>query len=114
MNRSRFAGLRRSWTVYATDLAYQVRRPAFLIWALMLIWISFGLSQGKVRIMSGDATVGGTKSHITSEFAVAMFVSIFAVMFHGFFVSVAAGMAIIQDEDWRVGELLPRHAASAA
>ena len=56
--------------------------------------------------LSGDASVGGTKAHITSEFAMAMQLAIFTMLFYGFFISVAAGMTIIQDEEWRLGELL--------
>jgi hypothetical protein len=92
--------------VFSADLIYQVRRPLFIVWALILILIAWGMSTGSMRIQSGDATVGGTKSYITSEFAVAMQFAIIPLIFYGFFVSVAAGMAIVQDEEWRLGELL--------
>ena len=88
-----------TWPTYA-------RRPLFAVWALILVLCAWGFSTGSVRIQSGDATVGGTKSHITSEFAVAMQFAIVTTLFYGFFVAVAAGMAIIQDEEWRLGELL--------
>ena len=65
-----------------------------------------GFRAGTSRIRSGDASVGGTKAHITSEFAVAMQLGIFTTLFYAFFISVAAGMTIIQDEEWRLGELL--------
>jgi hypothetical protein len=106
MNRTHPSGLRRFWTVFATDLGFQVRRPLFLAWALILILMAWGLSTGTMRIASGDATVGGTKSYLTSEFSVAMQLSIMTGIFYGFFVSVAAGMSIVQDDDWRLGELL--------
>jgi ABC-2 type transport system permease protein len=106
MSATRSTAARRLWTVFSTDLAYQVRRPLFIVWVLFLIWTSWSLSIGKVRIMSGDAVVGGTKSYITSEFAVAMFLSVLTLLFDGFFVAVAAGMSIVQDEEWRLGELL--------
>ena len=67
---------------------------------------ALGLSSGNVRIVSGDASVGGTKAHITSEFALAMQLAIFTTLFYAFFISVAAGMTIIQDEEWRLGDLL--------
>jgi hypothetical protein len=101
---------RRFWTVMTADLAYEARRPLYWIWALVLILSAWGFSTGSVRIASGDSTVGGTKSHITSEFAVSMQLAIVTVLFYGFFVAVAAGMAIIQDEEWRLGELI--HATS--
>ena len=106
MSRRRFAGLRRTWTVFGGDLAYHLRRPFFFVWAFLLAWLAWRLSSGGVQISSGDAAVGGTKAHITSEFALAMQLSIFTILFYGFFIAVAAGMTIIQDEEWRLGELL--------
>ncbi len=73
---------------------------------ILLLWVAWGSRAGSVQIQSGDATVGGTKAHITSEFALAMQLSIFTILFYGFFIAVAAGMTIIQDEEWRLGELL--------
>lgn len=96
----------RFWTVFLGDLKYHARRPLFLAWALVLVFTAYGLSSGSVRISSGDAAVGGTKAHITSEFAVAMQLGIFTTFFYAFFISVAAGMTIIQDDEWRLGELL--------
>ena len=58
-------------------------------------------------------SVGGTKAYITSEFAVAMQLGDRDVLFYGFFVAVVAGMTVIQDEQWRLGELLHCDAASA-
>ncbi len=98
--------LKRVRTVINGDLGSFARRPLFAVWALVLVLCAWGFSTGSVRIQSGDATVGGTKSYITSEFAVAMQFAIVTTLFYGFFVVVAAGMAIIQDEEWRIGELL--------
>ncbi len=105
ISRSRL-GLLRFRTVFLGDLIYHARRPLFAVWALILIITAWGLSSGGVRIVSGDAAVGGTKAYITSEFAVAMQLGIFTTLFYGFFISVAAGMTIIQDEEWRLGDLL--------
>ena len=93
-------------TVFLGDLIYHARRPLFAVWALVLVLTAWGLSSGSVRIVSGDAAVGGTKAHITSEFAIAMQLGIFTTLFYAFFISVAAGMTIIQDEEWRLGDLL--------
>ena len=106
MNPTLSPALRRVRTVFNGDLATYARRPLFAVWALVLLLCAWGFSTGSVRIQSGDATVGGTKSHITSEFAVAMQFAIVTTLFYGFFVAVTAGMAIIQDEEWRIGELL--------
>ena len=71
-------------TVFVGDLAYHARRPLFAMWALVLAVTACGLSSGNVRIVSGDASVGGTKAHITSEFALAMQLAIFTRSFMPF------------------------------
>jgi ABC-2 type transport system permease protein len=100
------SSIRRFRTVLIGDLAYHVRRPLFIVWALILGLAAWGMSTGSMRIQSGDATVGGTKAFVTSEFAVAMQLAVVTILFSGFFVAVAAGMTVIQDEQWRLGELI--------
>ncbi len=97
---------RRFYTVFAGDVFYNARRPLFLVWALVLGLAAWGMSSGTMKIQTGDSSVGGTKAFVTSEFAVAMQLAIVTTLFSGFFVSVAAGMAIIQDEQWRLGDLI--------
>ena len=92
--------------MFAGDLAYHVRRPLFIVWALILGFTAWGMSSGAMKIQSGDSTVGGTKAFVTSEFAVAMQLAVVTTLFYGFFVSVAAGMTVIQDDQWRLGELI--------
>ena len=75
------SSLRRFRTVFAGDLAYHARRPLFIVWALILVFTAWGLSSGAMQIQSGDATVGGTKAFITSEFAVAMQLAIVTIAF---------------------------------
>jgi ABC-type Na+ efflux pump permease subunit len=55
---------------------------------------------------SGDARVGGHKAWLTSEFALAQTLIMLTSLIYVFFVSVAAGMAIIRDDEMKVGELL--------
>src|SRR5262245_83483 len=52
------SGLKRFLTVMSSDFLYQARRPATLIWIMVLVLCAWGMSQGAVRIQSGDATVG--------------------------------------------------------
>jgi ABC-2 type transport system permease protein len=106
MTQSLVASARRFRTVLVNDLAYHVLRPLFIVWVLIAVYFAWGFSSGKVGLQSGDATVGGTKSHITSEFAVSMHLSILTTLMSGFFVAVAAGMTIIRDQEWRLSELL--------
>jgi len=98
--------LKRLGIVFRSELAFQFRRPLTWILVLVLAFLIWGLSSGGVRIQSGDASVGGSKAWITSEFAIAMTVSITVFLFYTFFVAVAAGMAVIQDDERKVGELL--------
>jgi ABC-2 type transport system permease protein len=106
MNRSHGSSLGRFLTVYRTDLARDLRRPLFIVWAILLALMTWLMSTGRMTIQSGDSTVGGTKAVITSEFAIAQHLAAVTLLFSGFFVSVAAGMTVIQDEQWRLGELI--------
>jgi len=109
-HRAAPAGLRRVLTVFSGDASYHARRPLFWIWAFILVLGAWGMSTGTMTIQSGDASVGGTKAWITSEFAVAKQLSILTLILYAFFLAIAAGMTIIQDAEWRLGDLL--HATS--
>lgn len=101
MSASRFG------RVFGFELRWQLRRPLFWIWVGILVLTAWGLSGGFLQIQSGEAQVGGTEAWITSQFAVAQMLSVTVFVFYAFFMAVAAGMAVIQDEDeWDVGELL--------
>src|SRR5262245_45784002 len=98
--------LRRLWIVAKSDFALQAKRP--LTWVLIVImgFCIWGLAAGNVRISSGDASVGGTKAWITSEFAIASTVAITVFLFYTFFIAIASGMSVIQDDERKVGEIL--------
>jgi ABC-type transport system involved in multi-copper enzyme maturation permease subunit len=98
--------LRRLGLVYRHDLKQQVARPLIWILILMLALTAYGLSRGEVTISSGDSSVGGTKAWITSEFNNAKLFSMLVFLFYSFFLAVAAGMAVMQDEELKVGEVL--------
>ncbi|HZN56226.1 MAG TPA: hypothetical protein VFB67_12990 [Candidatus Polarisedimenticolaceae bacterium] len=98
--------LRRLWLVFRADLALQLRRPLTWVLVFVMMLTIWGLSSGFVSIQSGDASVGGTKAWITSEFAIAKTVGITVFLFYAFFIAVAAGMAVIQDDERKVGEIL--------
>ncbi len=103
-------GLRRFLAIFSGDAAYHARRPLFWIWTMILVLGAWGMSTGTLIIQSGDSSVGGTKAWITSEFAVAKQLSILTLVLYAFFLAIAAGMTIIQDAEWRLGDLL--HATS--
>ncbi len=50
--------------------------------------------------------MGGTKAWITSQFANGLMLSMVIFLFYSFFVAIAAGLAVIRDDESRVGELL--------
>jgi ABC-2 type transport system permease protein len=106
MTASFGSSIRRFTTVFARDVAYHARRPLFIVWALILVFTAMSMANGAMRIQSGDTTIGGTKAFVTSEFAVAMQLAVVTTLFYGFFVSVVAGMTVIQDDQWRLGELI--------
>jgi len=97
---------RRFLAVFTHDLAYNLRRPLFWVWVLVLLLLAWTFSTGAAKIMSGDSSVGGTKAHITSEFGIAFQLGILTAITYGFFVAVAAGMAVIHDDECQVSELL--------
>jgi ABC-2 type transport system permease protein len=102
--------LKRLGLVWRLDLGQAARRPLFWILILIVGCTAYGLSQGNVRVSSGDSTIGGQKAWITSEFASAQMLSIVVFLIYSFFVTVVAGMAVIHDDELKVGELL--HATS--
>jgi ABC-type transport system involved in multi-copper enzyme maturation permease subunit len=96
------------WLVARNELSFNVRRPMFYICLAVLGFIVWGLSTGNVSIViaSGDATVGGKKAFITSEFAAAQILAVTVATMMSFFIAAAAGMSVIRDGELRVGELL--------
>ena len=100
--------VRRLWLVARNELSFNARRPMFYICLVVIGFIVWGLSTGNVQIIiaSGDASVGGKKAWITSEFATAQILVISVASLMSFFVAAAAGMSVIRDGELRVGELL--------
>lgn len=96
----------RARSVYGLELAFTLRRPLFWFLLLLVLLMSWGLSTGDVQISSGDASVGGQRAWITSEFSVAFLLTILICTMHGFFLSIAAGTAVVRDDESRIGELL--------
>ena len=70
--------VRRFWLVARNELSFNARRPMFYICLAVLGLVIWGLSTGNVSIIiaSGDATVGGKKAFITSEFAAAQILAV--------------------------------------
>lgn len=97
---------RRTYEVFRLDLAHSVKRPLFWILILLLALCAYFLTTGNMQISSGDADVGGTKAHLTSEFAMARVLILLVFLLYTFFVAVGAGLIVIRDEETKVGEVL--------
>jgi ABC-type transport system involved in multi-copper enzyme maturation permease subunit len=98
--------LARTWEVFRTELAFQLKRPLFWVLILIVGFAAWGLSTGSLHIRTGDSDIGGKKAYLTSMFAQAQYLSALIFLFFGFFVAVAAGMSTIRDEELKVGEIL--------
>ena len=92
--------------VFAQELSFTLRRPLLWFMAAILLLMSWGMSTGGAQIQSGDATVGGTKAWITSEFSFAFVLLALVTLIYSFFLSIAAGTTVIRDDEARVGEVL--------
>jgi ABC-2 type transport system permease protein len=97
---------RRTFEVFRLEFSHSLRRPLFWVQLLLLAFMTFMLAAGKASIGSGDANVGGHKAWITSEFAITQTLIMLISIWYVFFISVAAGMAVIRDDEQGVGELL--------
>ena len=91
---------------FDVEFWHSFRRPLFIALVIFLALTAFGLSSGKMSISSGDSTVGGTKSWITSEFAQTQMTTYLVVLYYSFFIAVAAGLALLRDREVKVDVLL--------
>ena len=98
--------LPRGLEVARLDLLHSLRRPLFWVQILILGFFAWELAGGQAQLGSGDARVGGTKAWITSEFAVTQMLIILITVLYVFFASIAAGMALIRDEELQVTDVL--------
>jgi ABC-2 type transport system permease protein len=98
--------MRRAAVVFRLEMRHGLSRPLFAFLVALLLLVSLGFSTGSLRISSGDATVGGTKAWITSEFNFAFAMSFLTILLYSFFVAIGCGLAVVQDEDWKISEVL--------
>src|SRR5262245_61158801 len=101
--------LSRLYRVWRLEVGHTVRRPMVWILVLLMGLTVYGLSEGAVRLQAGDSAPGEAKAWLTSEFAVAQVLSLVVFLLYSFFIAVAAGMVVINDDELQVRELL--HAA---
>jgi len=98
----------RTWLVARDECALTLRRP--MVWTLLalVLLMTWGISEGFVQVAlgSGDASVGGKKAFLTSEFAVTQIMTVFTFSIYTFFVAAAAGLSVIRDDEARALEVL--------
>jgi len=92
--------------ILRAEVAQQLRRPLFWFMLLIIVLTAFGVSAGNVTVQSGDSSVGGQKAWNTSEFANGRLLSVLGFLLYVFFLAIAAGMTILQDDENKVMELL--------
>ena len=97
--------LTRWWSVTRGELRSGLRRPAYWVLFALLALIAWGFSEGAVTISSGDSTVGGERSYVTSVFAQSMIQSILIMGIGAWFLTIAAGLVVIRDLELRVVEV---------
>lgn len=98
--------LARTSTVFAEELARTFKRPLFWFLILLVFLLTWGMSTGHLHIATGSDTVGGTKAWITSEFAFARTLMVMMALLYGFFGAIAAGMAVLSDDEARISDML--------
>ena len=96
----------RFWNVFKLDLVFHLKRPLLWILVLLMGFMAWGFSTGMMQVSAGDADVGGVKAYLNSEFAIAQQLAVSAAMFYAFFLSVAAGLVIITDEENRAAAIM--------
>ncbi|MCD4652509.1 ABC transporter permease, partial [bacterium] len=96
----------RFFEIFRQEINRTVKSPAFIIFLLVLFFVSWGLTTGGVSIQSGSSDVGGTKLFITSEFSIACIISILSFILYSFFVTIPAGMTLIRDRECKVEEII--------
>ncbi|HET9253291.1 MAG TPA: ABC transporter permease subunit [Candidatus Eisenbacteria bacterium] len=97
---------RRFAATFWLEFSHAVRRPLFIVLAVILALSGFGLSSGSMQISSGDSSVGGTKAWITSEFAQTQMMTFIILLYYGFFLSIAAGLGLLRDRELKIDVLL--------
>ena len=98
-------GFTRWWEVTRRELLSGLRRPAYWVLFGILLLMAWGWSEGAVTISSGDSTVGGERSHVTSVFAQSMIQCIVVMGIGAWFLAIAAGLVVIRDLELQVTEV---------
>jgi ABC-2 type transport system permease protein len=96
----------RTRTVFSQELSHTFKRPLFWFLISLLFLAVWGLSTGHLQISSGDASVGGKRVWITSEYSVTFALVMLVAILYSFFGSIASGLAIVSDDDAKISDML--------
>ena len=96
----------RTLAVARVELRFHLTRPLLLVLLLLLALTAYGNAAGNLHLRSSDGTIGGGRVFVSSQFAVARTLSLVVALFYTFFIAIAAGMAVIRDEELGVSPLL--------
>ncbi len=99
------SAIARWWAVSVRDFRSGIRRPLYWVLLAILLLLAWGWSEGAVTISSGDATVGGERSHVTSVFAQSMLQCVAVMGIGAWFLAIAAGLVVIRDLELQVVEV---------
>ncbi len=98
--------LSRTRAVFSQELAHTFKRPLFWCLIILLFLGVWGLSTGHMQISSGDASVGGKRVWITSEYSFTFALALLVAILYSFFAAIASGTAIVADDETKVSEML--------
>ncbi len=98
-------GAARLWAVGRRAFLTGIQKPAYWVLFAVLGLMAWGFSEGAVTISSGDSTVGGERSHVTSVFAQSMIQCVVVMGIGAWFLAIAAGLAVIRDLELGVVEV---------
>lgn len=96
----------RLWSLVQLELRASLRRPMWWVLAVVLLLLTWGLSSGSVRIGAGASSATAQQTWLNSQFNLAWGDVIVFTLLYAFFISVAFGNAILDDEEHRVGPVL--------
>lgn len=89
----------------AFELRSQFKRPLIWVLALLACFMAYGWTAGINNVDAGSGTTG-LKTFLNSEFTLAQQLSMTVPIIFAFFVSVAAGMVVISDDESKIGAIL--------
>jgi ABC-2 type transport system permease protein len=99
-------GIGRCLTIAGHEFRASWRRISTWVLLLILVLLAWGFVAGNVVIGTGSGSVGAERVHINSHFNVAFTQIVVFTLFYLFFVAIAFGMSLLEDDNARIAPLL--------